>query len=157
MRGVIMKKVIQIMGVVFVSGLLVAGCAKKQMVAPEQVALEQAGKDQKAGQSTEGSAIKAGAGKQASDNANVTSRAITDARSELKRVHFDYDRYNIKSEFYEVLEHDAKILKEFKPNPVVIEGHCDERGSVEYNLALGERRAKAVKDYLMVLGARAWQ
>jgi peptidoglycan-associated lipoprotein len=70
----------------------------------------------------------------------------------LKDVHFDFDKYSIRSG-------DAEILKEnmdwFKANPgqkVRIEGNCDERGTIEYNLGLGQRRADSTKKYLMDLG-----
>jgi peptidoglycan-associated lipoprotein len=68
------------------------------------------------------------------------------------RVFFDYDQYNLQSESRKVLEKQAAWLKENGAVKVVIEGHADERGTREYNLALGERRANSVKDYLVALG-----
>ena len=68
------------------------------------------------------------------------------------RVFFDYDKYNLQSETRQVLEKQAAWLKENGAVKVVIEGHADERGTREYNLALGERRANSVKDYLVALG-----
>ena len=68
-------------------------------------------------------------------------------------VFFDYDKYAIRSDAVPVLEKDAELLKStYKASGVLIEGHCDERGTVEYNLELGKRRAQAVKDYLVDLG-----
>lgn len=73
--------------------------------------------------------------------------------AELKPVYFDYDQYTIREDHAPELVANAKSLKEYQPtSKVVIEGHCDERGTVEYNLALGERRANAVKRYLIDLG-----
>ena len=70
----------------------------------------------------------------------------------LGDVYFDFDRYGIREDSRKALENNARLMKN-KPGMVVnIEGHCDERGTVEYNLALGEKRAKAVKRYLMNLG-----
>jgi peptidoglycan-associated lipoprotein len=73
----------------------------------------------------------------------------------LKDVHFDYDRYDLRSEDRGVLQQNAEWLKSQPQSKVEIEGHCDERGTVEYNLALGAKRAKAVKDYLTTLGIPA--
>ena len=68
------------------------------------------------------------------------------------RVFFGYDKSNIMSEAQTVLQRQAAWLKKYPSVRVSIEGHCDERGTREYNLALGERRANAVKDYLTALG-----
>ncbi len=57
----------------------------------------------------------------------------------LKRIHFDFDKYNIRHEDAEILEKNAAVLKKFPTVKIQIEGHCDERGTIEYNLALGER------------------
>lgn len=70
----------------------------------------------------------------------------------LAGVHFDFDRYTIRDNEKGIIEKDAGILKDNGDINVVIEGRCDERGSDEYNLALGERRADAVKKYLVDLG-----
>jgi len=70
-------------------------------------------------------------------------------------VYFDFDKYNIRSDARNALEHNARVLRDNLNVRVKIEGHCDERGTVEYNLALGERRAKSVKDYLINLGIDA--
>ena len=71
---------------------------------------------------------------------------------ELGTVYFDFDSYNIRSDARPVLRSNAEIIKDRNWRSVTIEGHCDERGSEEYNLALGERRANAVKQYLVDLG-----
>ncbi len=70
----------------------------------------------------------------------------------LKMIYFDYDRYLIREDAKPVLEVDAAWLKKFRSVKVLIEGHCDERGTEEYNLALGEKRAKSTFDYLISLG-----
>ncbi len=73
--------------------------------------------------------------------------------SVLADVFFDLDEYAIRPDAVPVLEKDAELLKStYKDSSVLIEGHCDERGTVEYNLELGKRRAQAVKDYLVDLG-----
>ncbi|MCD6453950.1 MAG: peptidoglycan-associated lipoprotein Pal [Candidatus Aminicenantes bacterium] len=70
----------------------------------------------------------------------------------LHRIHFDFDKYNIREDQKPVLIRNAQWLKEHPTVKVLIEGHCDERGTEEYNLALGEKRAKAVRDFLISMG-----
>ena len=72
--------------------------------------------------------------------------------SSLRDVHFEFDRYDIRSQDKSVLDENAKWLKTNGGAQLLIEGHCDERGTNEYNLALGERRAKATRDYLVSAG-----
>jgi len=67
-------------------------------------------------------------------------------------VHFDYDRYDIVEADKATLQRQAAWLAKYPSVRVTIEGHCDERGTREYNLALGARRANAVKEYLVSLG-----
>jgi len=71
----------------------------------------------------------------------------------FKPVFFDYDRSAIKKQFREAIAFNARVLKADQNLKVVIEGHCDERGSTEYNIALGERRAEAVRKALVEAGA----
>jgi len=70
----------------------------------------------------------------------------------LTDVFFDYDRFDLRPEGKSALEENAKRLKERAEVSLLIEGHCDERGTIEYNLVLGERRAQAVRRYLEDLG-----
>jgi peptidoglycan-associated lipoprotein len=72
--------------------------------------------------------------------------------SALRDVHFEFDKYEIRSQDKPVLDENAKWLKQNSNAQLLIEGHCDERGTNEYNLALGERRAKATRDYLVSAG-----
>lgn len=71
------------------------------------------------------------------------------------RVFFDFDKYNLKPPARATLDRQAAWLKQYAGKRVVIEGHCDERGTREYNLALGERRANSVKNYLINQGIAA--
>ena len=73
----------------------------------------------------------------------------------LKDIHFDFDRYEIRAEDARILDADAAWLKTRPNDLVLVEGHCDERGTSEYNLALGERRAKAAMTYLVAQGIQA--
>lgn len=68
------------------------------------------------------------------------------------RVFFDYDQYTLRADARETIERQATWLKQHGHLTFVIEGHCDERGTREYNLALGERRANAVRNYMVALG-----
>jgi peptidoglycan-associated lipoprotein len=70
----------------------------------------------------------------------------------LGMIHFDYDRFFIREDAKPVLEANAAWLRKFMSAKILIEGHCDERGTEEYNLALGEKRAKSTMDYLISLG-----
>jgi peptidoglycan-associated lipoprotein len=71
------------------------------------------------------------------------------------RVFFAYDQSDISSEGQQILQRQAEWLKRYPQVSITIEGHCDERGTREYNLALGERRATAVKNVLVALGIPA--
>ena len=73
----------------------------------------------------------------------------------LKDIHFDFDKYNIRPGDTGILKENAALLKKNPKIKIQIEGHCDERGTVEYNLALGERRANNTKKYLVSLGVSA--
>jgi len=73
----------------------------------------------------------------------------------FEEIHFDFDKSDIRDVDRPILARNADNLKKFDFVRMTIEGHCDERGTVEYNLALGERRAKAAFDYLVSLGVPA--
>ena len=77
------------------------------------------------------------------------------ARGVLKLIHYDFDKYDLKPESIRTLGENAARIKEHSQFDVRVEGHCDERGTLEYNLALGEKRARAARDYLISLGVPA--
>lgn len=86
---------------------------------------------------------------------NCQNKKISDApasSSGLNSVYFDYDQDFIRSDAASTLQGNASYLKANSGNNVTIEGHCDERGTNEYNLALGQRRAQSSKNYLTNLG-----
>jgi peptidoglycan-associated lipoprotein len=70
----------------------------------------------------------------------------------LKDITFDFDKYDIRPQDASILKENATLLMKYPNMKVQIEGHCDERGTIEYNLALGERRANSCKNYLISLG-----
>jgi peptidoglycan-associated lipoprotein len=73
----------------------------------------------------------------------------------LKDIHFDFDKYDIRPGDVDILKGNATLLMKNPTFKIQIEGHCDERGTTEYNLALGERRATSAKKYLVSLGLSA--
>src|SRR5678816_1940951 len=81
--------------------------------------------------------------------------SATPASSPLKDVYFDFDSYDLRADARASLKANGEWLRSNPSAQVQIEGHCDERGTTEYNLALGSKRAQGVKDYLMTLGAAA--
>jgi peptidoglycan-associated lipoprotein len=79
--------------------------------------------------------------------------------TDVQDAYFDYDKSDIRSDAQAVLTQDAAALKsilaDFPGASITLEGHCDERGSAEYNLGLGDRRASSAKDFLVQLGVAA--
>jgi peptidoglycan-associated lipoprotein len=84
--------------------------------------------------------------------AEVEVRGTMFEPADLQVVHFEFDKSQITEEARVVLEGNAEIIKQNPGAIIQIEGHCDERGTNDYNLALGQRRAKATRDYLINLG-----
>ncbi len=82
------------------------------------------------------------------------AKSLEDINEEapLNMIHFDFDKFFIRDDAKPVLEENARWLKKWPTVRILIEGHCDERGTEEYNLALGEKRAKSTLDYLGSLG-----
>jgi len=86
----------------------------------------------------------------------VTPGSVGDFRQNVgDRVFFDTDMSSIREDGRQTLNRQAEWLKKYTNYPVTIEGHCDERGTREYNLALGERRANAARQYLIAQGIPA--
>ena len=82
----------------------------------------------------------------------VSEQELQAVQSDLRIVYFDFDQFNVSPEGQTALQYNAELLKRAPNVNVVAEGHCDERGTSEYNLALGERRARTVVEYLIGLG-----
>jgi peptidoglycan-associated lipoprotein len=90
--------------------------------------------------------------------ASPTSRVATNefvSVPELRDITFEFDKYDVRPEDTKILDANAAWLKTNSNMLVLVEGHCDERGTNEYNLALGERRAKAAMNYLVSQGVQA--
>lgn len=87
----------------------------------------------------------------------IGSKSLDDLNrdSPLRPLFFALDQSDVSSEGQQVLQANAAVLKQYPNMQITVEGHCDERGTAEYNLALGERRALAAKNYLVSLGIAA--
>ena len=110
----------------------------------------------------EGAALDDGSGVttvNANDPSGTGIAALTDPNNILSQrsVYFDYDSYSVKSEFAQLMQAHAAFLSQHPEMRMMIQGNTDERGSPEYNLALGQKRAEAVRQALVALGANGAQ
>ncbi len=85
--------------------------------------------------------------------AKKNAEALVDLN--LQNIYFDYDKSAIRADAREILKANAEVFTKNSSSKIVVEGHCDERGTAEYNMALGERRAQEAKQYLVNLGIDA--
>jgi peptidoglycan-associated lipoprotein len=160
--------------------MLISGCAKDQvkpdegivpdkpaasLSTPKQEPIDQSLADKAAADraaaeraaAERAAAERAAAERAAAERAAAERAAAEKAITALKTIHFEYDSFLLSQESRDILYSNAEfMLKKYK-GKVVLEGNCDERGSDEYNLALGENRAKAAKNYLLTLGVPAEQ
>jgi len=111
--------------------VLFMGCPKKQVVEPAEEALEEIPYEEV----------------EIPEEPEEIKPALV-----LERIWFDFDKSDIRADAAATLKKNADMLTMYPEVKVVIEGHCCEIGTAEYNLALGERRAKAAHDYLVMLG-----
>lgn len=125
--------------------LLIAGCSSTPD-APEQNAAPVEGRDGSGVATVTAGGVKG----------NQLPAILTDPKSILSKrsVYFDYDKYDVKTEYTELVTAHAKFLAGNRQFKMLIQGNTDDRGSREYNLALGQKRADAVKKMLVMLGAR---
>ena len=119
-----------------------------------RIAQEQAEADQKA-QQAQDAMVETGTVAPMMTPAEEMKKEIVALENQL--VYFDFDRASISSDYYNILDMHAAFLVKNTGQSVVIEGHCDSRGTPEYNIALGESRAKSVQTYLMNAGVSASQ
>jgi peptidoglycan-associated lipoprotein len=131
------------------AAFLAAGCASKVPLEDKKdVPVEN-----RSGSAAGSGAGAAGAGSSQSQVATVNAGSTASATAP-RVVYFDFDSYTIKDEFRPVIEASAKSLASARTKRVAIEGHTDERGGREYNLALGQKRAETVARALVLLGAQ---
>ncbi len=125
--------------------------------ARERALREQALRDQAAREAAERAAREAAerAAREAADRAKKEAAAKAAAilkELQIADINFDFDKYNLKPEAQEILKKGAPAYLKYTDYKLVVEGHCDERGTAEYNLALGEKRASEAAKYLADLG-----
>ncbi|MCK5826239.1 MAG: peptidoglycan-associated lipoprotein Pal [Desulfuromusa sp.] len=132
----------------FVLTLLAAGCAKKPATEEAAVTEQSTQMEQQQPAGVEEQAVT----DTGYDAAAVARKAERDAAKGLEPIHFDFDQYVLTETAKSTLVNNAGLLRAAPAVKILIEGHCDERGSDEYNLALGEKRALATKNYLVSLG-----
>lgn len=150
------KKSLIVLGVI-VSLMVAVSCAKKA-VKEEPMVTGKAGQEA-AGKPAEG-AERAGIDEK-SLQASLERKKYPGIEGEfletslLKDIHFGFDRYDLTPKAREILAQNADLLIKHPRVKIQIEGHCDERGTTEYNLALGERRASSTKQYLLSIGVPA--
>ncbi|HEX7416155.1 MAG TPA: peptidoglycan-associated lipoprotein Pal [Smithellaceae bacterium] len=137
-----MKKNLILIGIfaVLVFGLAIfTGCAEKKTVVTDGSAQEQKVAAAQTADTTKEQPAKV--------QAAETAVAVND-------INFDFDKSNIRPDAREILKTDADVFLKNSASNIVIEGHCDERGTTEYNMALGQRRAQETKKYLVNLGIK---
>lgn len=132
--------------------LLAVGCAQQTVKSDEAVSSASPGV--RSGSSASGSRSE---GSMTESERRRKRAAFKRSVSELEGsvVYFDFDRAAIRADMRSVLDAKAQFLLEFPTVRIQVEGHCDERGTAEYNIALGHRRAQTAKDYLVSLGVSA--
>jgi len=161
------KKGLVVLVLILCIGLLLTGCPKKTVVKEEpstkraEEAVAEREKAAKLAAEKEAARIREEEAKKAKEQEFAKSLVakrepgiageVFESRL-LKDIHFDFDKYDIRSEDTEILKENAALLMNYPKVKIQVEGHCDERGTNEYNLALGERRANAAKKYLLSLG-----
>ncbi len=125
------------------------GCAKRGQVPPGPDEVEVVGIEEVPGQAVP--SVEGDMGEGLTEE-SMRAQARQELQDRLEDIHFDFDKYNIRPDARLILKRNYSVLEEAPGAEVFIEGHCDDRGTVEYNLALGQRRANAARDYLISLG-----
>lgn len=137
-------------------GIILFGCTQKTVVKEEPSAkgteLSQAGKDAKEAERVREEELKKEFEKSLVAKKTPGIEGVVLETKMLKDIHFDFDRFSILPVGAEILKENSALLRKYPEMKFQIEGHCDERGTGEYNLALGERRANSAKKYLISLG-----
>ncbi|HEY0675321.1 MAG TPA: peptidoglycan-associated lipoprotein Pal [Immundisolibacter sp.] len=145
-----MKKFLYVC-VIALTAVAATGCGKK--------ATTRAGGDAASTSGTAGAATGTDGAYGAGSGSGFAAGSLDDPSSPLsqRKIYFGLDRYDVTDEYRSLVEAHAGYLRGSPSAAVTLEGHTDERGSREYNIALGERRSNAVRDLLVALGASASQ
>jgi peptidoglycan-associated lipoprotein len=153
------KRISKVALALLITGPILAGCAKSPFATSDGSSSSTAGGSMGAsadggrGTGTAGGAGGAGGAYGQAGSARPNPKDFT-TTAQLKDIRFDFDRYDIRPEDSEVLDANAESLKSNPKLLVLIEGHADQRGTTEYNMALADRRAKASMNYLVSRGVR---
>ena len=139
------------LSILFAAALAVSSCSAKK---PQTAASGPAG-SAAAPPSTAVAPPAAGHPSSAAPDVLSEDLATLNRKGYLKDAFFDYDQAVLRPDAREALTADAGWLKKYASAKILVEGHCDERGTEEYNMALGERRAEAVREYLAAMGVGA--
>ena len=137
-----------------------AGCAEKKTVVKDEALQEQkAQQDNEAARLVKEQADRERALREQAEREQAARAASASATLDgaVKDIYFDFDQSNIRPDAREILKANADVFLKNSTATIMIEGYCDERGTAEYNLALGERRAQEAKKYLINLGTKASQ
>ncbi len=142
--------------VLMFAGLITAGCAHRNTIQSGPQAGQEGPSQAKQSQVEKKGAAQEGASANLSREA-VGKKEVAEKAAEEKipDIHFNFDKYNLEANAKPVLKEVAGLLLKDGKMKVVIEGNCDDRGTEEYNLALGDRRAHEAKTYLVALGVSA--
>ena len=139
------------------------GCAKKKTVIKDEAIQEQtapaaqtAQQDNEAARQVKEQADRERALREQAEREQA-AKAAAIAEVNIRDINFDFDQSNIRPDAREILKANADILLKKGAAEIAVEGYCDERGTAEYNMALGERRAQEAKKYLVNLGMEASQ
>jgi len=139
-------------------GLIFGGCSSRKVVQPEQPVTPEVQKQPTVAPKQPSEMPQAGPSENITEKqlANIETKEempkYREEKSIFQDIHFDFDKYDIQENAKPVLQKIAAWLLKNTSAKILIEGHCDERGTSEYNLALGDRRARAARDYLVALG-----
>ena len=150
------RGMITLLAALFMMALVAGGCAKKEVVKTEEPIVT---KSETARIETPVQADQAKPVEQSIEQPKImeaqSSTKAAEVEATLETAYFDFDKSDLRQDARDVLSRNAEILLKSKTGVKIrIEGHCDERGSAEYNLALGERRAKSALQYLLTLGVQ---
>ena len=128
------------------------GCAKKQVVKQEASQEAQAAGAPEAGSETKEGKEGLPAEEKLEEESLKGDALVAKLQEQLLDINFEFDQFTLTDKSREKLTNNASTLLKYPDINILIEGHCDERGTEEYNLALGERRAESAKQYLVTLG-----
>lgn len=154
MEAVVKNRVVWTLIMALILGLMVGvstGCSKKAVGTPGELSADEQArlKAEEERRLREQRLREAGMGQMTGTEAQMREMFTN------QDIHFDFDRYDLRSDAKQILNDKAGYMQSHPELNVIVEGHCDERGSSSYNLALGEKRAKAAAAYLQAMGIGA--